>query len=155
MSEQPLKTGWQMVRFGDVVRQIKDRVDVETCGLTEYVRGEHFEPGNLRLIGRSQLGDGQHGSAFHMRIRKGDVLYVSRNPHLRKVAVADFDGICANTTYVCRADGENLLHELLPFIMQTEAFVEYTISHKRGSTNFYLNWSDIAPYEFPLPPLAE
>jgi len=156
MSNQPLKPGWKVVRFGDVVHKIQDRVtDLENCGLTEYTRGEHFEPGSLRLIGRSKLGDGLHGSAFHMRFKKGDVLYVSRNPHLRKVAIADYDGICANTSYVCRADNQNLLHELLPFIMQTEDFVEYTIRHKRGSTNFYLNWSDIAPYEFPLPPLDE
>lgn len=156
MNNQSLKPGWKKVRFGDVVHQIKDRVtNLETCGLTEYTRGEHFEPGNLRLIGRSKLGDGQHGSAFHMRFRKGDIVYVSRNPQLRKVAVTDYDGICANTTYVCRADNKNLLHELLPFIMQTEDFVEYTIRHKRGSTNFYLNWSDIAPYEFALPPLEE
>jgi type I restriction enzyme, S subunit len=147
---------WTKIAFGDVVEHIKDRVqDIFACGLTEYIRGEHFEPGNLRLIGRSTIGDGKHGSAFHMRFRRGDVLYVSRNPQLRKVAVADFNGICANTTYVCRAKEEYLIQELLPFIMQTESFVEYTIRHKRGSTNFYLNWSDISGYEFTLPPLEE
>jgi len=150
------KSDWTTVSFGDVVTHIKDRVqDVMECGLQEYVRGEHFEPGNLRLIGRSTLGDGKHGSAFCMRFRPGDVLYVSRNPQLRKAAVADFEGICANTTYVCRAKEEHLLQDLLPFIMQTESFVEYTIRNKRGSTNFYLNWSDIAGYEFALPPLEE
>jgi type I restriction enzyme S subunit len=149
-------TKWKTFKFGDVVRQIKDRVtDIENSGLTEYTRGEHIESENLHLVGRSKLGDGQHGSAFHMRIKPGDVLYVSRNPHLRKVAVADYEGICANTTYVLRADGENLIQELLPFIMQTESFVEYTVMHKRGSTNFYLNFSDIEPYEFPLPPVDE
>jgi restriction endonuclease S subunit len=147
---------WTKVSFGDVVDHIKDRVpDLTNCGLTEYIRGEHFESGNLCLIGRSTLGDGKHGSAFCMRFQPGDVLYVSRNPQLRKAAVADFAGICANTTYVCRANGKQLLQELLPFIMQTESFVEYTIRHKRGSTNFYLNWSDIAGYEFALPPLQE
>jgi type I restriction enzyme, S subunit len=156
MSNQKLKPNWTMVKFGDVVRHIKDRVtDIENCGLTEYTRGEHFEPGNLHLIGRSKLGDGQHGSAFHMRFKPGDVLYVSRNPQLRKVAVADYEGICANTSYVLRANEEYLLQELLPFVMQTENFVEYTIQHKRGSTNFYLNFSDIEPYEFPLPPVDE
>jgi type I restriction enzyme, S subunit len=150
------KSNWKKAKFGDVVRHITDRVtDLENCGLTEYTRGEHFESGNLHLIGRSKLGDGQHGSAFHMRFRPGDVLYVSRNPQLRKVAVADYEGICANTTYVLRADGVNLIQELLPFVMQTEEFVEYPIQHKRGSTNFYLNFGDIEPYEFPLPPLEE
>ena len=156
MSNLAQHSDWPMVSFGDVVTHIKDRVqDVMACGLQEYIRGEHFEPANLRLIGRSTLGDGKHGSAFCMRFRPRDVLYVSRNPQLRKAAIADFEGICANTTYVCRAKEEYLLQDLLPFIMQTESFVEYTIRHKRGSTNFYLNWSDIAGYEFALPPLEE
>ncbi len=156
MSDKTLKPNWKLVKFGDVVHQIKDRVaDIENCGLTEYTRGEHFESGNLHFIGRSKIGDGQHGSAFHMRFKPRDVLYVSRNPQLRKVAVADYEGICANTSYVYRADRENLIQELLPFIMQTEEFVDYTIQHKRGSTNFYLNPSDIEPYEFFLPPLDE
>jgi type I restriction enzyme, S subunit len=150
------KSDWPMVSFGDVVSHIKDRVqDVMECGLQEYIRGGHFEPASLRLIGRSTLGDGKHGSAFCMRFRPGDVLYVSRNPQLRKTAVVDFEGICANTTYVCRAKEDHLLQDLLPFIMQTESFVEHTIRNKRGSTNFYLNWSDIAGYEFALPPLEE
>lgn len=156
MSNLAQHSDWPVVSFGDVVTHIKDRVqDVMACGLQEYIRGEHFEPANLRLIGRSTLGDGKHGSAFCMRFRPRDVLYVSRNPQLRKAAIADFEGICANTTYVCRAKEEYLLQDLLPFIMQTESFVEYTIRHKRGSTNFYLNWSDIAGYEFALPPLEE
>lgn len=156
MNNQINKDQWSIVKFGDVVNHIKDRVgDITTCGLTEYIRGEHFKPGHLRLMGRSTIGDGKHGSAFNMRFRQGDVLYVSRNPQLRKAAIADFQGICSNTTYVCRAKTEHLLQELLPFIMQTEPFVEYTIRHKRGSTNFYLNWSDMAGYEFALPPLEE
>ena len=156
MSDIAGRATWTTVAFGDVVNYIKDRVsDVANCGLTEYIRGEHFVPGNLHLNGKSILGDGKHGSAFCMRFHPGDVLYVSRNPQLRKAAIVDFEGICANTTYVCRANEKYLLQELLPFIMQTESFVEYTIRHKRGSTNFYLNWSDIAGYEFLLPPLKK
>ncbi len=155
-NNQNLEQGWRIVKFGDVVTQLKDRVaDAMTSGHTHYVRGEDFVPAQIRLGSRSELGDGQHGPAFHMRFKKGDVLYVSRNPRLRKAAVADFDGICANTTYVCRADTTLLLQELLPFIMQTEGFSEYAKRHQRGSTNFYVNWSDIAPYEFMLPPMDE
>lgn len=156
MDEIDLKNTLKSVKFGEVVKQIKDRIkDIENSNLTEYTRGEHFESSNLNLIGRSKIGDGQHGSAFHMRFRNRDVLYISRNPQLRKVAVADYDGICANTTYVYRADNKILSHELLPFIMQTDHFVEFTIQHKRGSTNFYLNPSDIDPYEFYIPSLNE
>ena len=151
-----LKPGWRRVKFGDVVKQIKDRVtSLEDSGLTHYLRGEDFLPGEVTLGSRSLIGDGQHGPAFHMKFRVADVLYVSRNPRLQKAAIADFEGICANTTYVCRAKEDALLQELLPFVMQTELFTNFAKRHQRGSTNFYVNWSDLEPFEFNLPPIQE
>jgi type I restriction enzyme S subunit len=85
----------------------------------------------------------------------GQVLYGSRRTYLRKVAVPHFDGVCANTTLVLEANGDVLLQDLLPFIMQTEAFTEYSVKNSKGSVNPYINWGDIATYEFPLPPLDE
>ena len=39
--------------------------------------------------------------------------------------------------------------------MQTESFVEHATSNAHGSTNPFLNWKDIAKYEFLLPPIEE
>jgi type I restriction enzyme S subunit len=80
---------------------------------------------------------------------------MSRNPHLRKASVVDFEGICANTSYVCEAVSDKLLQELLPFVMQSDAFWNWGSENKRGSTNPYLNWKDIASFEFDLPPLDQ
>ena len=33
--------GWSLVKFRDVVRQVKDRVDVAESGLTRHIAGEH------------------------------------------------------------------------------------------------------------------
>ena len=59
------------------------------------------------------------------------------------------------TTFVLEPKGDELLPELLPFIMQTNAFNEHSIKQSRGSVNPYINWSDLVWYEFPLPPLDE
>ena len=32
-----LKPGWKRVKFGEVVRQVKDKVDPETSGLKRFV----------------------------------------------------------------------------------------------------------------------
>jgi type I restriction enzyme S subunit len=70
--------------------------------------------------------------------------------------VADFEGICANTTFVLEPqDPKFLLPELLPFIMQAETFHEFSIKNSKGSVNPYINFSDLAQYEFALPTLAE
>jgi type I restriction enzyme S subunit len=154
MSE--LKRRWRRVRFGDVVRQVKDRVEPATAGLKRFIAGEHMETDDLRIRRWGDVGDGYLGPAFNMRFRPGQVLYGSRRTYLRKVAFADFEGICANTTFVLEAaDPSVLLPQLLPFIMQTGAFHEHSKRESKGSVNPYVNFSDLAWYEFALPPLEE
>lgn len=149
-------SGWATVAFGDVVRQVKDKVDPNESGLERYVAGEHMDTDELRIRRWGEIGDGYLGPAFHMRFKPGHVLYGSRRTYLRKVAVADFEGITANTTYVLEsADPAVLLPELLPFIMQTEAFSEHSIRESKGSVNPYVNFSDLAWFEFALPPIEE
>jgi type I restriction enzyme, S subunit len=107
---------------------------------------------NLRIRSWGTIGDGYLGPAFHRRFSAGDVLYGSRRTYLRKVAVPDFDGVCANTTFVCAPADDRLLKRLLPFVMQSETFHAHSISKSKGSVNPYVNWKDLASYEFWLPP---
>ena len=94
------KTGWTTAAFGNVVQQVKDKVDPEESGLERYVAGEHMDTDDLRIRRWGEIGDDYLGPAFHMRFKPGHVLYGSRRTYLRKVALADFEGITANTTYV-------------------------------------------------------
>lgn len=150
------KPGWTTVAFGDVVRQVKDKVDPEESGLERYVAGEHMDTDDLRIRRWGEIGDGYLGPAFHMRFKPGHVLYGSRRTYLRKVAVADFEGITANTTYVLEpANPDVLLPKLLPFIMQTEAFAKHSVRESKGSVNPYVNFSDLEWFEFALPPIEE
>jgi type I restriction enzyme S subunit len=150
------RVGWTRVAFGDVVRQVKDRVDPEDSGLDRYVAGEHMDTDDLRIRRWGTIGDGYLGPAFHMRFQPGQVLYGSRRTYLRKVGVADFEGITANTTFVLEPkDPTVLLPGLLPFVMQTEPFHEHAVKQSKGSVNPYINFSDLTWFEFPLPPIDE
>lgn len=154
--KKELKPGWRRVKFGDVVLQVKDKVDPETSGLERYVAGDHMETDDLRIRRWGEIGSGYLGPAFHMRFKPRQVLYGSRRTYLRKVAVANFEGICANTTFVLEPkDASTLLPDFLPFLMQTSAFNEYSIKNSKGSVNPYINFSDLALFEFALPPLDE
>lgn len=147
---------YPLIKFGDVVRQVKDKVDPQTAGLERFVAGEHMDTDNLHIRRWGDVGAGYLGPAFHMRFKPGQVLYGSRRTYLRKVAVAEFEGITANTTYVIESkDPEVLLPDFLPFIMQTDSFNEHSIKQSKGSVNPYINFSDITWYEFPLPPVDE
>ncbi len=157
MLERPIsKVGWTRVAFGDVVRKVNDKVDPWDSGLERYVAGEHMDTDDLRIRRWGLIGDDYLGPAFHMRFKPGHVLYGSRRTYLRKVALADFEGITANTTFVLETkDPARLMPELLPFLMQTEAFHSFSIKHSKGSVNPYINFSDLEAFEFPLPPIQE
>ncbi|MDG2539824.1 restriction endonuclease subunit S [Dyella jiangningensis] len=151
-----LKPGWRPVKFGDVVRQCKEKADPETSGLERYIAGDHMDTDDLRLRRWGEIGTGYLGPAFHMRFRPGQVLYGSRRTYLRKVAVADFEGICANTTFVLEPKNlRELLPEFLPFLMQTESFSAFSVKNSKGSVNPYINFSDLQRFEFSLPPMEE
>ena len=153
---QSLKPGWKMVKFGDVVRQCKEKVDRSNNPFQRYIEGGHIDSEDIHIRRWGEFGSAYVGPAFHRIFRKGQVLYGSRRTYLKKVAVADFDGITANTTFVCETKDQNIfMQELLPFLMLTESFTNHSIRESKGSTNPYINWSDIAKYEFPLPPLEE
>ena len=150
------KTGWTPVAFGDVVRKVSDKVDPWQSGLERYVAGQHLDTDDLRIRRWGLIGNDYLGPAFHMRFKPRQVLYGSRRTYLRKVALAEFEGITANTTYVLETKSpEVLIPELLPFIMQTEAFHAHSISRSKGSVNPYINFSDIACFEFMLPPVQQ
>ena len=153
--ERSLADGWQWVRFDDVVRQVKDKVDAEGSGLERFVAGEHMDTDDLRLQRWGEIGNGYLGPAFHMRFGPGQVLYGSRRTYLRKVAFADFEGICANTTFVLEPSGDEILPEFLPHVMSTERFHDHSVDQSKGSVNPYINFRDLTWFEFALPPVDQ
>lgn len=154
MNTDKLPDGWKRVKLGDVVEQIKDRVDSSAESASVYVPGGSIGRGTFKITEWLPVDDGLMGPAFYMVCRSGDVLYKSRVPH--GVAVSDRSGICANTTYVLRTRDESvLLQDLLPHLLSTDSFLNHESLNDKGSTNLYLNFSDIAKYEFALPPIDE
>jgi type I restriction enzyme S subunit len=150
------KSTWKRVSFGDVAAASKENVDPDLGEVERYIAGDHMSSNDLRIHRWGEVGDGYLGPAFHRRFRSGQVLYGSRRAYLRKVAVAEFGGVTANTTFVVETkDPSRLLQEFLPFVMTSEAFHAFAIQESKGSVNPYLNWSDIARYEFHLPSLDE
>lgn len=140
------------VLLKNVVARIKDKVDKDNTDLEYYIGGEHFDSGEIQITKKGIIKESTIGPAFHMRFQAGDVLLMSRNPHLRKAGVVNFEGICSDVSYVCRTKDENVLMQIfVPFIFQTDHFWKFAEENKKGSTNFFLNWSDFEKYEFELP----
>lgn len=144
------------VKFGDVVQEIKINVDRTTDDHEFFIAGEHMDSNNIHITRRGRFSESDVGPAFIRLFRPGQVLYGSRRTYLRKVAVADFEGITSNTTFVLETkDSNRLLQGLLPYIMLTDRFSEYAINNSKGSTNPYILFKDLAAYEFDLPTIEE
>lgn len=145
--------GWTKVAFGDVVHLCTERSsDPEADGFERYIGLEHLDPGELRV---RRWGDLANGVTFTNVFRPGQVLFGKRRAYQRKVAVADFSGVCSGDIYVLEPKGDALLPELLPFICQTDAFFEHAVGTSAGSLSPRTNWESLADFEFALPPIDE
>lgn len=144
------------VAFGDVVREVKLKIDRDNNPYEFYVAGDHMDTEDLKIRRRGRFATDDVGPAFIREFHVGQILYGSRRTYLKKIAVADFDGVTANTTFVLESKDESvLLQRLIPFIMLSEGFTKWSIMKSKGSTNPYVLFSDIAAYEFKLPTMAE
>ena len=142
------------VMLSNVIRRAQTKVDKDNTDLIFYVGGEHIVSENIRVHSRGIIAESTIGPMFYYGFKAGDFLLVSRNPHLKKAGLVDFDGICSEKTFVLEtADSDVLLPEFLPFVLQNERFWDYAYRHRHGSTNTFINWSTLANYEFELPDL--
>jgi type I restriction enzyme S subunit len=145
--------GWTTVALGDVVKLNKGRArDPLSEGLDRYVGLEHLEPGDLKIRRWGNVAD---GTTFTNVFRPGHVLFGKRRAYQRKVAVADFSGVCSGDIYVLTPKDDRLLPELLPFLCQTDSFFDHAVGTSAGSLSPRTNWKSLASYEFALPPLDE
>lgn len=148
-----LKTKWSRVAFGDVVQLCRKRSsNPSEDGYDRYVGLEHIDPGDLKI---RRWGNVEDGTTFTSVFRPGQVLFGKRRAYQKKVARADFDGVCSGDIYVFEPKNEKLLPELLPFICQTDRFFEHAVGTSAGSLSPRTNWESLASYEFALPPPEE
>ena len=142
------------MKLSDVVNRINGNVDRYTTDLLYYIGGEHFESNELEITNKAIIKDnlGILGFKFHFAFQDRDVIFMARNPHLRKAGMVRFSGLCSDASYILRSKDENILtQEYLAIQLQSDHFWDYCESHKVGSVNFANNWSSIANYEFDLP----
>ena len=144
------------VKFEDVATRVNTREDRLNTSLLYYVGGEHIESNEMLVQGCGLIKGSTIGPMFYCGFKKGDILLVSRNPHLRKASMVEFDGICSEKTFVLGTkDSKVLLQEFLALVMQSDDFWNYCEEHKSGGVNYFLNWSTLAKYEFYLPSIQE
>jgi len=150
MLERPSKL--VSYRFDQLADQINKRVMPDEAEVERYVGLEHLDPDSLRI---RRWGDTSEVESTKLLFQPGDIIFGKRRVYQRKVAVADFEGICSAHAMVLRAKPETVLPEFLPFFMQSDLFMERALSISVGSLSPTINWKVLAKEEFLLPPFQE
>ncbi len=152
MISPSLKSGWRTVLFGDIAENGAVRVEPAEAQMDVYVGLEHLDPETLHL---RKWGHPSDVTGQKLAFKRGDVIFGRRRAYQRKLAVAEFDGICSAHAMVVRAKPKMILPEFLPFFLQSDMFMERAIEISVGSLSPTINWKTLRVEEFPLPPIEE
>lgn len=142
----------QVFRFDQMAVQVKDKVDPAEADVDRYVGLEHIDPESLKIRRWGETSDVESSKII---FKSGDIIFGKRRAYQRKLAVADFDGICSAHAMVLRPKTDVVLEEFLPFFMQSDIFMDRAVKISVGGLSPTINWGDLAKEEFALPPLGE
>lgn len=147
-----LPEGWQMVRLGDVIQPRRNLTQPSADGKSRYVGLEHIDSGNVRL---SRWGIESEVKSSKSKFFAGDVLYGKLRPYLDKVALAEWEGMCATDILVFVTDKRRAIPEFVAYLLHTRAFLSHAISTTSGTNHPRTSWQALQMFTFPLPPLPE
>ena len=146
------RTGWKRIAFAEFAESIGERAEPKDAQEEIYVGLEHLDPQCLHI---QRWGKGSDVTGTKLRFRKGDIIFGRRRAYQRKLAVAEFDGICSAHAMVVRAKPDKVLPEFLPFLMMSDRFMNRAVEISVGSLSPTINWSTLKLEEFDLPPLDQ
>jgi restriction endonuclease S subunit len=142
----------QCVKFGDIAQQITTKVNPKNTSLNTYVGLEHLDSGSLQIKRR---GTPQDVIGEKLRVCKGDIIFGKRRVYQRKLAIADFDGICSAHAMVLRPKEDVVDKDFFPFFMQSDLFMERALQISVGSLSPTINWKTLAVQVFTIPLLSD
>lgn len=150
LTDKQIQDGWQIVKFGEIANNISKRVEPSETDLKVYVGLEHLDPQSLRI---TRTGVPSDVEGQKLRVRPGQIIFGKRRAYQKKVAVADFDGICSAHAMVLEEIPKKIISGLLPYFMQSDMFMDRAVAISEGSLSPTIKWKTLATQEFPLPSL--
>ena len=152
LSEKQVQEGWQVVKFGEIAKEVKQTTKTALeDGLEFYVGLEHLDPQSLRIQRKGIIAE--DNPSFTRLFKPGQLLFGKRRCYQKKAAVADFEGICSGDIIVMEAIPGKIIPELLPFIVQSDMFFDWAEKTSSGSLSPRTKWKALAALKFPLPPI--
>ena len=142
---------WKEYDMGELVSHLSSsESDKKKRDSALHVGVEHLKTLDLKLL-KPNVED---KTSFSKVFKSGNILFARRAAYLKKVALADFDGICSGDLMVLQSKGE-LSQHLLAFMMQRDSFYRFVLSNSAGSLSLRIKWNSLSKYKIKLPPKEE
>ena len=147
-----MNEAWPEVTLGELCRLIVDRENAAAAAGVPYVGLEHMPSGFPRIHDRGTT-DGLASQVI--RFRAEDTLFGRLRPYLKKVALANFSGVCSPEILVLRPLTARVEPAYLYLLAASEPVVEWAVASSAGSRMPRTAASDLLAHRLRLPPIAE
>lgn len=147
---------WPRRRLGEVCEIDARQVDpkIPEYGALPHVNGENIESGTCRLLYLNSAAEDGMTSGKYL-FRAGEVLYSKLRPYLRKVVVAEFNGLCSADMYPIKVSAHLLDPRFLAWLLLSDEFTTYADDESRRARMPKLNREQLFAWEAPVPPLLD
>jgi len=144
---------WQKVRFDEICKNVSKRVDnPQESEYEKFVGLEHLDTLEPKIM---RYGSTNDVTSSMTLFKNKQILFGRRNWYLRRVAIADFDGLCSGDIYVLEPIDNKIKKDFLPLLMHSDEFFEKNLMFAHGSMSTRVKWKDIAPLEFLIPSIEQ
>lgn len=142
---------WRRTTVGALARQRTEKVLPTRADTGPYVALENISSGTGQL---QRVGASGTALSHKTRFAAGDTLFGKLRPNLRKVARANFDGVCSTDIIAvgARAGADTrYLHHLL----SSERVYHHVMGDITGTKMPRTSWQRLSSFSFLCPPLTE
>ncbi len=146
-------TRWASVRLGDVVHLQRKTVEGSDVAAGAYYVGMEHLSSDGEVAG-IRLSRSEDIASTKFEFRSGQILYGKLRPYLRKVAVADRDGLCSTEILPMQASAAADVRFLF-HLLRHPSVVEMATARCGGANLPRISPATLLDFEVPLPPLDE
>ena len=144
---------WEDITFDEVCSNVSSRIyEPSNSGYDKYVGLEHLDTLEPKIM---RYGNTRDVKSSMTLFKEGQILFGRRNWYLRRVAVADFDGICSADIYVLEAKADKIMPDFLPIFMHSKQFFDETMKYSAGSMSTRVKWSNLSKIKFSIPSIRQ
>lgn len=135
-------------RFDDIIINSTVKRAGNPGDETIFITTNHLIPNCLTI---SEWGVKEAFSDEKLVIKKGDVLFIKRDPQNHQVAIAPIDGLFTGFGMVFRPKSDVIIPEFLPYFITSDTFIGKASSIAVGTKYKTANWSELKQLEFDIP----